>query len=128
MATSAPHFAFTIFVAADTIYRKAPGFMSWDQLRELGESGFVGIDSQTMSHSRMPLEGAARNAEELAKSAARIQVKIGKPPSLFAYPAGEISLAVKPQVQKAGYVAAFGQHSGVAHTGDDFLSAAFLAQ
>ena len=117
----AANFPFTIFIATDTIDRKAPGFMSWDQLRELSDSGFVSIGSQTMSHPHMPLEGAARNADELAKSAARIQAEIGKPPTLFAYPYGEMSLAVKAQVQKAGYVAAVGQHSGVAHAGEDFF-------
>jgi peptidoglycan/xylan/chitin deacetylase (PgdA/CDA1 family) len=117
----AANFPFTIFIATDTIDRKAPGFMSWDQLRELSESGLVSIGSQTTSHPHMPLMDEARNAEELAKSAARIQAEIGKPPTLFAYPYGEMSLAVKTLVQKAGYAAAFGQHSGVAHAGEDFF-------
>lgn len=115
----AANFPFTIFVATDTIDRKAPGFMSWDQLRELVGSGLVDIGSQTASHPHMPLEGAARNADELERSAARIRAETGKTPALFAYPYGEMSLAVKEQVRRAGYVAAFGQHSGVAHAGAD---------
>ncbi|MFN4281841.1 MAG: polysaccharide deacetylase family protein [Alphaproteobacteria bacterium] len=115
----AANFPFTIFVATDTIDRKAPGFMSWEQLRELAESGLVDIGSQTGSHPHMPLNDAAKNADELARSAARIRAEIGKAPTLFAYPYGEMSLAVKEQVRRAGYAAAFGQHSGVVHAGED---------
>lgn len=117
----AANFPFTIFIATDSIDRKAPGFMSWDQLRELSQSGLVTIGSQTASHPHMPLMDEAHNAEELAKSAARIEAEIGKPPVLFAYPYGEMSLTVKAQVRKAGYAAAFGQHSGVVHAGEDFF-------
>lgn len=95
--------------------------MTWDQLRELSRSGLVTIASQTASHTHMPLMDDKRNAEELAKSAARIAAEIGKPPTLFAYPYGEMSLQVKAQVRKSGYAAAFGQHSGVAHAGEDFF-------
>ena len=115
----AANFPFTIFVATDTIDRKAPGFMSWDQLRELAQSGLVDIGSQTGSHPHMPLEDATKNADELERSAARIRAETGKAPTLFAYPYGEMSLAVKEQVRRAGYAAAFGQHSGVAHAGED---------
>jgi peptidoglycan/xylan/chitin deacetylase (PgdA/CDA1 family) len=117
----AANFPFTIFIATDSIDRKAPGFMNWDQLRELSQSGLVTIGSQTASHPHMPLMDATRNAEELAKSAARITAEIGKPPALFAYPYGEMSLAVKAHVREAGYSAAFGQHSGVAYGGEDFF-------
>ncbi len=117
----AANFPFTIFIATDTIDRKAPGFMSWEQLRELVGSGLVTIGSQTGSHPHMPLESAARNADELARSAARIRAETGTAPTLFAYPYGEMSLAVKDQVKRAGYAAAFGQHSGVAHAGEDYF-------
>ena len=117
----AANFPFTIFIATDSIDRKAPGFMSWEQLRELAGSGLVAIGSQTGSHPHMPLEGAARNADELARSSARIRAETGAAPTLFAYPYGEMSLAVKDQVRRAGYAAAFGQHSGVAHAGEDYF-------
>lgn len=117
----AANFPFTIFIATDTIDRKAPGFMSWDQLRELTESGLVTIGSQTGSHPHMPLTDPAKNADELKRSSARIQAETGKAPTLFAYPYGEMSLAVKEQVKAAGFEAAFGQHSGVAHPGEDYF-------
>lgn len=117
----AANFPFTIFIATDTIDRKAPGFMSWEQLRELVGSGLVTIGSQTGSHPHMPLESAARNSDELARSAARIRAETGAAPTLFAYPYGEMSLVVKDQVKRAGYAAAFGQHSGVAHAGEDYF-------
>ena len=90
-------------------------------MRELAGSGLVAIGSQTGSHPHMPLEGAAHNADELARSSARIRAETGAAPTLFAYPYGEMSLAVKDQVRRAGYAAAFGQHSGVAHAGEDYF-------
>lgn len=110
---------FTVFVVTNGVDRNLPGYMSWDQLRELAASGLATIGSQTASHPHMPLIGATRNADELAKSRDRIAAEIGRPPTLFAYPYGEMSLAVKEAVRDAGFVAAFGQHSGVAHSADD---------
>ena len=41
--------------------------------------------------------------------------EVGSSPKFFAYPYGEYNLEVIEQVKLHGFVAAFGQHSGVAH-------------
>lgn len=114
-------FPFTVFVSTEPVDRQAPGFMTWDQLREMAQSRLATIGGHSVTHLHMPLADPARNAEELARSAARIAAEIGAPPTLFAYPYGEMSLAVKQQVKTAGYAAAFGQQSGVLHAGEDFF-------
>ncbi len=111
---------FTLFVATRSVDRDTAGFMSWDQIKQLAAAG-VTIGSQTESHPRMPLLSDERNAAELRVSSARFEEMLGKRPTLIAYPFGEYSLAVRRVTKQAGFVAGFGQHSGVLYPGEDFF-------
>ena len=111
---------FTLFVATDPIDNGTPGYMTWDQIREMARAG-VTIGSQTASHPHMPLVSPARNNAELEKSNQRFKAELGEVPALIAYPYGEYSLAVGEAARKAGFTAGFGQHSGVMHRGSDFF-------
>ncbi len=109
---------FTLFVATDPIDKRTAGYMSWDQIRELKKAG-VTIGSQTSTHPHMPLESPERNAEELRLSNERFRAELGEAPTLIAYPYGEYSLAVRDVSKAAGFVAGFGQHSGVLYPEGD---------
>ncbi|MEE8333006.1 MAG: polysaccharide deacetylase family protein [Alphaproteobacteria bacterium] len=111
---------FTLFIATRSVDRNSPGYMSWDQIKELAAAG-VTIGSQTVSHPHMPLLSDERNAAELRNSSARFEEMLGKRPTLIAYPYGEYSLAVRRVTKQADFVAGFGQHSGVMHPGSDFF-------
>ena len=111
---------FTLFVATDAIDGKFRNYMSWDQIRELARTGAT-IGSQSASHLHMAASTPRRNAADLAKSNARFVAELGKRPTLFAYPFGEASLAAKKTVIEAGFMAAFGQHSGVVHDKADLF-------
>ena len=108
----------TLFVATGAIDRGYRNYMSWDQIRELAAAGVV-VGSQTDSHPHMPALTPEANAAELARSNKRFQEELGMRPSLFAYPFGENSRAARSTVEQAGFVAAFGQHSGVLYPGAD---------
>jgi peptidoglycan/xylan/chitin deacetylase (PgdA/CDA1 family) len=101
----------TLFVATDSVDRGAGDYMSWDQIRDLRDAG-VTIGSQTASHPHMPTLSPDALAAELERSNARFEAELGERPALFAYPYGEASLAAAAAVRAAGFVAAFGQHSG----------------
>jgi len=109
---------FTLFVATDAIDAKRPGFMSWDQLRAVAAGGAT-IGSQTASHRHLPDVTQKRLADELARSNERFRAELGAPPDLLAYPYGEFGRREKQAARAAGFVAAFGQHSGVAHNRED---------
>ncbi|MCH8092507.1 MAG: polysaccharide deacetylase family protein, partial [Proteobacteria bacterium] len=116
----AARFPFTLFVATNPIDANLRNYMNWDQIRELAKAG-VTIGSQTARHLHMVDSSPRRNAADLKKSNARFAAELGEKPKLFAYPYGEASLAVKTLVIAEGFVAAFGQHSGVVHAKADFF-------
>ena len=105
---------FTLFVSTDVIDNKTPGYMSWEEIRTLRDHG-VSIGSQTKSHPHMFKLNKKKIIEELSISNKRFIDEIGSAPKIFAYPYGEYNLDVLEQVKSFGFIAAFGQHSGVAH-------------
>jgi peptidoglycan/xylan/chitin deacetylase (PgdA/CDA1 family) len=111
---------FTLFVATDAIDARRPGYMTWAQLRALAAAG-VGIGSQTGSHPHLPNVDQTRLDAEFARSNARFRAELGFAPKLLAYPFGEFGIREKQAARVAGFVAAFGQHSGVAHGGEDLF-------
>lgn len=105
---------FTLFVATRSIDDGQADYMTWDELRELRDEG-VTIGSQAVTHPHMPALRPARNQRELAFSMQRLAEELGQAPTLFAYPYGEANLETLRLTEEAGYVAAFGQHSGAAN-------------
>ncbi len=110
----------TLFVATRPVDRNLRGYMSWDQLREWQAAG-LGIGSQTQTHPHMHQKSIESNREELAVSNDRFLAELGIRPTLFAYPYGEYNLDVIDLVKAAGFEAAFGQNSGVAHGYDGYF-------
>ncbi len=113
-------FPFTVFVATDPVDNGHPNYMSWDQLRQLQANG-IGIGSQTKSHPHMHQISLTEIDTELSSSNQRFLSELGLRPTLFAYPYGEYNLAVIERVKAAGFTAAFGQNSGIAHGFDGFF-------
>jgi len=103
---------FTLFIVTGALDRGSSDYMSWDQIKELAAAG-VTIGSQTESHPHMPAESRERNLAELDRSNRRIEEMLGKRPDLIAYPYGESSLEVQEVAKQSGFIAGFGQHSGV---------------
>ena len=110
----------TLFVATRPVDRDLRNYMNWDQLREWQAAGFD-IGSQTQTHPHMHRQSIEVNREELKVSNDRFLAELGIRPTLFAYPYGEYHLGVIDLVKAAGFEAAFGQNSGVAHGYDGFF-------
>ena len=103
---------FTVFVATNPVDRSYARYMSWDQIREMAADPLVTIGSQTASHLHMIEADLDANARDLAKSNERFQAELGHVPDLIAYPYGEYDIEATDAVKAAGFIAAFGQHSG----------------
>lgn len=103
---------FTLFVTPAVIDAKAPGAMTWEQIRELERAGTTighhGQDAASLM-GRTPEDVA----QTLQAANARFLAELGQVPRLFAYPQGEFDLSLKDAIEAAGFDAAFAQYSGV---------------
>ena len=105
-------FPFTLFTATDYHHQPIRGYMTWAQIQELARDPLVDFGHHSASHAHMA-DGTAEAARAEIEKAFKVwEEKIGRRPALFAYPFGEASLETIEAVKKAGFIAAFGQHSG----------------
>ena len=115
-------FPFTVFVSTDPLDGSLPGYLSWDQAREMAANG-VSFANHGAGHISMA-ESLAGESEtgwqqrivaDIEKGARRLTEELpGSSQSLkhvFAYPYGEYSTPAAAQLSKLGYIA-FGQQSG----------------
>ena len=103
---------YTIFVSTEPLDLGLPGYLSWDQLREMIAGGGVTVGNHGHRHNHMVRLSPAAQRANIAKAAERLFAELGAAPDIFAYPYGEISAELREAVKEAGFVAAFGQHSG----------------
>jgi len=116
----------TLFVSTDTVGEG--DYLSWQELRELQRDG-VEIGNHSASHAylldRLAAEDESgwmtRVSGDLSRSQQAFESHLGSSPALFAYPYGEFSPALVALVESAGFVAAFGQQSGVVTSGQDLF-------
>ncbi|MGE0095911.1 MAG: polysaccharide deacetylase family protein [Alphaproteobacteria bacterium] len=109
---------FTLFVSTEAHDKRFKDYMTWDQIRELKEAG-VTIGNHSVTHGHMVDQTPQQVADEIAASNEHFKAELGETPTLFAYPYGEYASAPRAAAEKAGFKAAFGQHSGVAYAGAD---------
>ncbi|MDO3376601.1 polysaccharide deacetylase family protein [Geoalkalibacter halelectricus] len=117
----------TLFVATDSVGR--PGYLDWDQLRQMHEQG-IEIGNHSAAHLHMaapavdeePSAWRERMREDLERSQQAFQRHLGFAPKLFAYPYGEYSRALVELVRELGFEAAAAQHSGVVSSHSDLFA------
>lgn len=108
-------FPVTLFVAtagSDAAYGDS---LTWDQIRSLERDG-VTVGAHSENHDHLPALSAEAVTQDLTSMIAAFNRELGAVPSFYAYPYGEAGLADMAAVKGAGFVAAFGQHSGAIGT------------
>ncbi len=117
-----------------------PGFCTWDQLREMHESGVIGVQSHTLFHRYAPrwprivpcLDAAERCQDEAQRfpsmaddyrlARERIEEQLRKPVRHLSYPDYDGTAESMAVAREAGYVSNFWglvQARGVNQPGDD---------
>ena len=104
---------FILFVNTREITSKHSNYMSWDQIRELKNSGLVTIGGHSWSHEyfiNMKLEEVKK---DIQKSHDDYQKQLKQIPDLYAHTFGETSSDIIKLIRDFNYKIIFGQHSGV---------------
>ena len=102
-----------IFLITDRV--GTPEYMSWDQIKEMQDSGLVSFGSHSLSHRRLRSLPDEEIVREITESKRVLEEKLGRPVTAFCYPfgAGGFDKRVRPQVFKAGYLFDFSTKKGV---------------
>ncbi len=109
---------FTVFVSTAHVDHGASRHLTWDQIREMRAAG-VDFGHHSVSHLHMPQASQEQLQQEIDVANERFRKELGATPTLFAYPYGETSLASRAAIENGGFIAAFGQHSGVIDASGD---------
>ena len=110
----------TIFVIINKVGQ--PGWLTWDEIREMSDSGLIDIESHTMSHLWLPSMGSRSLRYELTESKKILEGKLGKSVNFLCYPIGAHDDRVKDAVRAAGYLGAFGTNPGRFKLNDDIYA------
>ena len=116
----------TLFVSTDTV--GGGDYLSWQELRKLEREG-VEIGNHSANHAylldRLDAENESvwmkRVAEDISRSQQAFDSHLNSSPALYAYPYGEFAPGLVALVKSAGFIAAFGQQSGVVAAGQDLF-------
>lgn len=121
-------FPFTLFVSTGPIDDEQPGFMDWNQIRDMADSGAI-IANHMVEHpymlTRLPEETEERWLErlraELLSAEQSIAANTGQSHRYLAYPYGEFNPAIKAMLAEEGFVG-LAQNSGAVGVDSDFLA------
>ena len=109
---------FTVFVSTEPVDQGLPGYMSWEQMREMAGAGASFANHGAAHDSVLERESGedraawlARVRANVAAGATRLAEELEPLANAFAYPYGEYTTAVADMLRDMGYVS-FGQQSG----------------
>lgn len=121
-------FPFTVFINTGPVEQGHSSFLTWEQMREMEQSGAV-FANHTVSHPYMlRLEKGesfdqwqARMGREVSEVEALLKERLGHSPKMLAYPYGESNQVLRAQIVDQGMMA-FGQQSGVVNKDSNFTN------
>jgi peptidoglycan/xylan/chitin deacetylase (PgdA/CDA1 family) len=113
-------FTATFFIVTEWLDVQQPGYLTWDQVRELEEQGF-GFEAHSRSH--LDMEGMSRPDLDYQIIGAQraFQVELGRKPRFFVYPAGRWDENAIIALGEAGYWGALTTQHGSWHRTDDLF-------
>ena len=98
-----------VFLPSDFVNTR--GYMTWEQIKEMRESGIT-IGSHTRRHIYLPDLPMEEMREEIKGSKSILERQLGVTVDYFAYPIGGFSEQIKQMVREAGYKAAAATNRG----------------
>lgn len=102
-------FTATFYIVIDFVGK--PGYMSWEQIKELHDSGME-IGSHTISHPDLTAREHAVAYEEITQSQSILEEQLGISVESFCYPIGNYNADIAEMVRNAGYTNAVTTYPG----------------
>ncbi len=99
----------TIFIVTDTVGAVAGegkvnySHFTWEQAKEMEESGLIDIQSHTVSHKKTDELAFEKQILEIRKSKYDIEKNMGKACDMIAYPYGNYNEGLKNIAKRSGY-------------------------
>lgn len=91
-----------------------PAYLSWNNIRELQNSGLITFESHTVNHTYLPAVSYQKALSEVTDSKNALQAQTGYPVNFIAYPSGGSNATVWSAVRNAGYIGGIGTWRGKA--------------
>lgn len=115
-------FPYTVFIStgyADTNY---PNHLSWADIKTLSRNGLASFGLHPDSYMSLSGKNEETIRSRLNNATVRFRNEMDVNPLFFAYPFGKYNQNYHRIVSAYGYLAAFGQQSGVAYNGADLFA------
>jgi peptidoglycan/xylan/chitin deacetylase (PgdA/CDA1 family) len=109
-----------IFIIPEWIGKE--GYLTWDQVVEMSDSGLISIGSHTMSHAYLAGIEDKRLEPEISDSKHFIEAHIGKEVRNFSYPLGAFDSDARDMVIKTGYTIAVATNPGGKYPKNDLFA------
>ena len=111
----------TVFIIVNEVGR--PDRLSWDQLKEMQDSGLITFGSHTLGHFFLDsLKDNEQLLKEISDSRKILQEKLGKPVNTFSYPMGRFNPRVREFTVNAGYKVAVCTNPGKKISNNDIFA------
>lgn len=111
---------FTIFFASSKTQTQS--YLDWPTLKKLSRHKHVTLGILPDTYGHMTHLSGTEQIRQINIARAAFRKNLGTEAQYFAYPFGEISTSFRDIVKKQNFTAAFGLHSGVAHTTSDLTA------
>jgi peptidoglycan/xylan/chitin deacetylase (PgdA/CDA1 family) len=89
-----------------------PGFLTWENLREMTSSGLVSAYDHTWSHYPMPRGNDAKDQSEILTAKKQLEEHLGGTVNIFAYPYGSWDNRIVKLLRGDGFIAAYSTMHG----------------
>ena len=100
----------TVFLITSWVGEK--GYLTWEEVRRMRDSGLVSFGSHTVNHEPLTKLPPEESGREIVQSKKLLEEKLGGTVRTFCYPLGNMNAAVRAQVIDAGYALAVGTNPG----------------
>jgi len=110
----------TIFIIPAMI--GTDGYLTWGQVIEMSESGFIEIGSHAMTHPWLPTQPKENLDPEIRGSKLAIESRLNKEANSFSYPLGGFNKDVREKVIEARYKIAVSTNPGKKYPKHDLFA------